>query len=159
MAYRRTGNYRNSLGNAANSGYRIGIVVAAWHNDITNKMLQGALLSLKKGGISTQAIIIDKVPGSFELPLAAQWLYNKHKTDAVICIGCIIKGETPHYKFIAQAVTTGIMELGIKHNIPFIFGVLTTNTLKQAQQRSGGKYGNKGTEAAKTALEMLNLKK
>ena len=141
------------------SGYRIGIVTTQWHSDITNKLLKGVLDTLKKYGFKSSAIAIKKVPGSFELPLGAQWIAKEHKADAVLCLGCIIKGETPHFEYISQAVAYGIMELNLKHNIPFIFGVLTTNTLKQARQRSGGKHGHKGVEAALAALEMLKNKK
>lgn len=158
MAYRRSGNNLVKSRPAAKFACRVGIVVAKWHNDITGKLLLGAVQTLKNSGIPAKSIIISEVPGSFEIPLGAQWLTRKYKPDAVICLGCIIKGETPHFRYISQAVATGIMELNLKHNIPFIFGVLTTNTLKQAQQRSGGKVGNKGTEAAQTAIEVLNLK-
>jgi 6,7-dimethyl-8-ribityllumazine synthase len=137
----------------------IGIVVAQWHNDITGALLKGALAALKKSGIPSSSVIIKNVPGSFELPLGAQFLRQRDKADAVICLGCIIQGETPHFEFISQAVAQGIMDLNLKYNIPVIFGVLTTNTVKQAKQRSGGKHGNKGADAAIAALEMLELKK
>jgi 6,7-dimethyl-8-ribityllumazine synthase len=137
----------------------VGIVVTRWHSDITDKLLKGAIDTLKQHGVKASAIKVKKVPGSFELPLGAQWLKESAKPDAVICIGCIVKGETPHFDFISQAVAHGIMDLNLKYNIPFIFGVLTTNTVKQAKQRSGGKHGNKGTEAALAALEMLVNKK
>ena len=145
--------------NLAKAHYRIGIVLTRWHSDITDKLLKGALDTLKKHGISASSIILKRVSGSFELPLGAQWIKESEKADAVICLGCIIKGETPHFDFISQAVAMGIMDLNLKYNIPFIFGVLTTNTLKQAKQRSGGKHGNKGAEAALAALEMLANKK
>jgi 6,7-dimethyl-8-ribityllumazine synthase len=137
----------------------IGIVVAQWHNDITGALLKGAIDSLKKSGIPSSSIIIKHVPGSFELPLGAQWLREHDNADAVLCLGCIIQGETPHFDYISQAVANGIMALNLKYNIPVIFGVLTTNTVKQAKQRSGGKHGNKGADAAIAALEMLELKK
>jgi 6,7-dimethyl-8-ribityllumazine synthase len=145
--------------NLSKANYRIGIVSTRWHSDITDKLLKGALDTLKKHGIPTSAITLKKVPGAFELPLGAQWIKESAKADAVICLGCIIKGETPHFDYISQAVAMGIMELNLKYNIPFIFGVLTCNTLKQAKQRSGGKHGNKGVEAALAALEMLGNKK
>jgi 6,7-dimethyl-8-ribityllumazine synthase len=138
---------------------RIGIAVAQWHDDITGKLLAGALSTLKKHGVKSSSVIIKHVPGSFELPLGAQWLMENNKVDAVLCLGCVIKGDTPHFDFISQAVANGIMELNLKYNKPFIFGVLTTNNLKQAKQRSGGKHGNKGSEAALTALDMLGKKK
>ncbi|MGP8214388.1 MAG: 6,7-dimethyl-8-ribityllumazine synthase [Bacteroidia bacterium] len=141
------------------SGKRIGIAVAQWHNDITDVLLHGALDVLKKAGIKASDIIIMQAPGSFELPLTAQWLIKDSIVDAVLCLGCIVKGQTPHFHYISQAVAQGIMKVGIEHNIPVIFGVLTTNTLQQAKERSGGKHGNKGADAAVAALEMLENRK
>lgn len=141
------------------TGKRIGITVAQWHNDITESLLQGALDVLKRGGIKATDILIMQVPGSFELPLSAQWLIKDTKADAVLCLGCIIKGETPHFDYISQAVAQGIMKVNLEHNKPVIFGVLTTNTVQQAKERSGGKHGNKGADAATAALEMLENKK
>ena len=134
------------------------ILVAEWHKDITGKLLKGAKKTLIENGVHSKAIIVNEVPGSYELPLGAQWIIQKHRPDAVICLGCVIKGETPHFDFIAAAVANAIMELNIEHNIPVIFGVLTTNTFKQAINRSGGKHGNKGEEAALAALKMLELR-
>ena len=141
------------------TGKRIGITVAQWHNDITEPLLQGALDVLKKGGIKAGDIYITQAPGSFELPLTAQWLLNENDCDAVLCLGCIIKGETPHFDYISQAVAMGVMNVSLAHNVPVIFGVLTTNTLQQAKERSGGKHGNKGADAAVAALELLEIKK
>jgi len=141
------------------TGKRIGITVSQWHTDITEPLLQGALAVLKKGGIKDKDIIIIQSPGSFELPLTAQWLINQSDADAVLCLGCIIKGETPHFDYISNAVANGVMNVGLAHNIPVIFGVLTTNTVQQAKERSGGKHGNKGSEAATAALELLEIKK
>jgi 6,7-dimethyl-8-ribityllumazine synthase len=141
------------------SNKRIGIAVAQWHNDITEKLLKGAIDVLQKGGIQPSDIIIMQAPGSFELPLTAQWLIKDSKADAVLCLGCIIKGETPHFDYISQAVAGGVMKVGLEYNIPVIFGVLTTNTVQQARERSGGKHGNKGADAAVAALEMLEAKK
>ena len=139
-------------------GIKIGIAVAQWHDDITCELLNGALAALNQMGVKGSAIKIKEVPGSFELPLGAQWLIEKNKVNAVLCLGCIIQGETPHFDYISQAVANGIMQLNLKYNIPTIFGVLTTNTLKQAQERSGGKHGNKGGDAAIAAIEMLGVK-
>jgi len=135
---------------------KIGIVVSQWHNDITSALLNGALTYLKSQRISTKNIEIAYVPGSFELPLASQWQLE-HGLDASICLGCVIKGETMHFDFICNAVAQGVKDLNLKFSKPVIFGVLTPNTLKQAQQRAGGKYGNKGIEAAEAALQMLVL--
>lgn len=138
------------------SSVKIGIVVSQWHKEITHALLSGALLYLKSNRISTKNITIDFVPGSFELPLGAQWQLERG-LDAVLCLGCVIKGETMHFDFICNAVASGIKDLNLKYSKPVIFGVLTPNTLKQAQQRAGGKYGNKGQEAAEAALQMLHL--
>ena len=158
MASRRTKQTANpKLFNL--KGVSIGIVVAQWHNDITSALLKGATATLKQAGIKDASIKTKKVPGSFELPLGAQWQIEKDKVDAVLCLGCIIKGETPHFDYISEAVANGIMQLNLGYSIPVIFGVLTTNTLKQAKERSGGKHGNKGTDAAIAALEMLQNRK
>jgi 6,7-dimethyl-8-ribityllumazine synthase len=137
--------------------YSFGIVVADWNSDITYKLLDGAVKTLEENGTDEKDILIEHVPGSFELPFAAQTMSSRKKFDAIICLGCIIQGETRHFEFIASAVANGIMQVGLKEEIPVIFGVLTTNTLLQAQQRSGGELGNKGVEAAITALKMAAL--
>jgi 6,7-dimethyl-8-ribityllumazine synthase len=133
---------------------RFGIVVSDWNSDITWSLLDGAVATLKKHGASDDNIIVKHVPGSFELTLGAQFLAEYDDLDAVICLGCVIQGETPHFTFICQGVTQGITQLNLEYNIPFIFGVLTTNTLQQAVDRAGGKHGNKGDEAAITAIKM-----
>ncbi len=132
-----------------------GIVVAEWNEGITSALLEGALETLKKHGAQEKNIIIKTVPGSFELSLGAQWLAQEARIDAVIALGCIIQGETRHFDFISQAVADGITNVGLKYNKPVIFGVLTPDTLEQAEDRAGGKHGNKGDEAAITALKML----
>lgn len=134
-----------------------GIVVSEWNSDITNSLLQGAIETLKTNNVEEKDIYIQYVPGSFELPFGASKLLEKKKFDAVICLGCVIQGETRHFDFICNAVANGIMEVSLRKDIPVIFGVLTTNTLEQAQDRSGGKHGNKGIEAAITALKMASL--
>jgi 6,7-dimethyl-8-ribityllumazine synthase len=136
---------------------RFGIVVSDWNREITWSLLKGAVATLKKHGASDDEIIIKHVPGSFELTLGAQFLAEYDDLDAVICLGCVIQGETPHFTFICQGVTQGITQLNMEYNIPFVFGVLTTNTLQQAIDRSGGKLGNKGDEAAITAIKMAAL--
>ena len=132
---------------------KIGIVVSEWHPEITEALYRGAEKVLLDNKIKKENILRKNVPGSFELPLAAQQLTDK--TKAVICLGCVIKGETDHYDFICDAVANGIMNVGLKANLPVAFGVLTTTTLEQAQARAGGKYGNKGEDAAYTVLKML----
>ena len=148
---------------------RIGIVVSEWNDQITNALFQGAFETLIKEGINEKNIFVKTVPGSFELTIGAQQLLEKHrkkltpyyvfnsisKLDAVICLGCVIQGETKHFDFICEAVANGITNVSIKYNKPVIFGVLTTDNLQQAIDRSGGKHGNKGVEAAITALKML----
>ena len=134
-----------------------GIVVSEWNNTITFALLSGALDTLKQAGAKDEQIEIIKVPGSFELPYAANLLAKRKEIDAIICLGCVIQGETPHFDFVCQACALGIMKVGLKHKKPCIFGVLTTLNNEQAVDRSGGKHGNKGIEAAVTALKMLSL--
>jgi 6,7-dimethyl-8-ribityllumazine synthase len=141
------------------SDMRFGIVVADWNRDVTSKLLKGAKKTLLKHGATKKNIIIKHVPGSFELTLGAQFLAEYDDLDAVICLGCIIQGETPHFTYICQSVTQGITQLNLDYNIPFIFGVLTTNTHQQAVERAGGKHGNKGDEAAVTAIKMATLQR
>lgn len=136
---------------------RFGIVVSDWNKDITWSLLDGAVSTLKKHGVLNDNILVKHVPGSFELPLAGQFIAEYDDVDGVICLGCIIQGETPHFTYVCQGVTQGIASLNLEYNIPFIFGVLTTSTLQQAIDRSGGKHGNKGDEAAVTAIKMAAL--
>jgi 6,7-dimethyl-8-ribityllumazine synthase len=137
----------------------IGIVVSEWNTEVTGALCQGAVDSLVEYGIKPKAIDIRYVPGSFELPLGAFLMLQAKKYDAIICLGCIIQGETRHFEFIAQAVAKGIMDLGLGWLTPVIFGVLTTDTIEQAKARAGGKHGNKGVEAAVSALKMIQLTK
>jgi 6,7-dimethyl-8-ribityllumazine synthase len=139
------------------SGFRIGIVVSEWNIEVTGSLLDGAIKTLKQYGVNDENIVVRRVPGSFELTLGAQFLAEYDDLDAVICLGCVIQGETPHFTYICQGVTQGITQLNMEYNIPFIFGVLTTNTLQQALDRAGGIYGNKGDEAAITALKMASI--
>lgn len=136
---------------------RFGIVVSDWNHDITSALLEGAKRTLKKHGATEDNIIVKHVPGSFELTLGAQLLAEYDDLDAVICLGCVIQGETPHFTFICQGVTQGITQLNLEYNIPFIFGVLTTLNLEQATERAGGRLGNKGDESAVTAIKMAAL--
>ena len=136
---------------------RFGIVVSDWNHDITQSLLEGATKTLKKHGATDNNIVIKHVPGSFELTLGAQFFAEYDDLDAIICLGCIIQGETPHFSYICQSVTYGITKLNLEYNIPFIFGVLTTLNHDQALDRAGGKHGNKGDEAAVTAIKMAAL--
>jgi 6,7-dimethyl-8-ribityllumazine synthase len=138
---------------------KFGIVVADWNADVTTALLDGAIRTLRKHGATEKNIIVSHVPGSFELTLGAQFLAEYNDPDAVICLGCVIQGETPHFTYICQGVTQGITQLNLDYNIPFIFGVLTTNTRQQAIDRAGGKHGNKGDEAAVSAIKMAALQR
>jgi 6,7-dimethyl-8-ribityllumazine synthase len=138
--------------------YKIALAVAEWNADVTGKLYNGAFETLIKHGVAEENILSVAVPGSFELSSAADILLTKRKDlDAVICIGCVIQGDTKHFDFICDAVANGITNVSIKHSKPVIFGVLTTNDLEQALDRAGGKHGNKGDEAAITALKMAEL--
>lgn len=140
------------------SAFKFAIAVAEWNAEITGSLYNGALQTLLKHGVLAENIISVPVPGSFELTAAAEILLQKHKDlDAVICLGCVIQGETKHFDFICDAVANGITNIGIKHGKAVIFGVLTTNDQQQAIDRAGGKHGNKGDEAAITALKMAEL--
>ena len=135
---------------------RIGIVVSEWNDQVTNALFQGAFETLVKESVNPENIVVKTVPGSFELTHGAQHLLETHnEVRAVICLGCVIQGETRHFDFICEAVANGVTNVSIKYNKPVIFGVLTTDNLQQAIDRSGGKHGNKGVEAAITALRML----
>jgi 6,7-dimethyl-8-ribityllumazine synthase len=137
---------------------KVGIVVAQWNNDITSKLASGAKKALVKAGIKKDNILIHPVPGAFELTLGAQLLIEMAAVDAVVCIGCLIKGETPHFHYISETVTMHISQLAMRYTRPVSFGVLTVDTHDQAKERAGGKLGNKGEEAAQAALTMLSLK-
>jgi len=140
------------------STLKVGIVVSHWNEEITGALLEGALNTLKKHGVVQENILVRTVPGSFELPYGARIVAEQFTPHAVICLGCVIQGETKHFDYICQGVTKGITELNLDYDIPFIFGVLTTNNLQQAKDRAGGKHGNKGDEAAITALKMTTLR-
>lgn len=136
---------------------KFAIVVAEWNEEITEALYEGAVEGLVNNGVKKNNIIRKNVPGTFELTLGALWMAEKKQIDAVICLGCVVQGDTPHFDYICQAVAYGVTEINIKTKKPVIFGVLTTLNSKQALERAGGKYGNKGEEAALTALKMLNF--
>ena len=143
-----------------NANFKIGIIVSRWNEQVTGALKEGAMQTLLEAGVARQNILDFEVPGSFELPSAAAMLLDANEdVDAVICLGCIIQGETRHFEFIAQAVANGIAKVGIEYTVPVIFGVLTCNTAEQAADRSGGKHGNKGVEAAASCLQMLHTHK
>lgn len=140
-------------------GMKFALVVAEWNYHITGAMAQGAKDTLIKHGASENDILIKHVPGTFELPLGGQYAAEYTDADAIILIGCVIQGETRHFDFICQGVTQGAVELNLKYNKPFVFSVLTTANEDQATSRAGGKLGNKGDEAAVTAIKMLYLRR
>ncbi|MGB3466601.1 MAG: 6,7-dimethyl-8-ribityllumazine synthase [Cyclobacteriaceae bacterium] len=136
---------------------KFAIVVSEWNESVTEALFSGALETLLKNGAKKENIYRKDVPGSFELSLGAQYVAAEETIDAVICLGCVIQGETRHFDFICNAVANGITEVGLKYNKPVIFGVLTPENQKQALDRAGGKHGNKGDEAAITAIKMLGF--
>ena len=138
-------------------GFTFGIVVSEWNHEITSALVKGAIETLMKHGADEDDIIVKYVPGSFELSLGAQLMIEYTESDAVICLGCVIRGETPHFDYICQSVTQGITHVNLEYNTPVVFGLLTTETQEQAQDRAGGKHGNKGVEAAITAIKMAVL--
>jgi len=137
---------------------KFGIVVAEWNWEITSALAKGAMDTLKRHGATKENISLKYVPGTFELPLGGQFFAELDNVDAVILLGCVIQGETRHFDYICEGVTQGTKDLNLKYNKPFIFGVLTTDNQQQAQDRAGGKHGNKGDEAAVTAIKMVDLK-
>ena len=139
--------------------YKIGIVKSEWNKNITDSLINSCMSFLLDSGIKQNNIIKINVPGSMELVLGASLLLNKKKVDGVIALGSIIKGDTDHDKYIAQSVSNGLINVSLEYNKPVIFGVLTTNNMKQAIDRCDGKKGNKGLESAYTLLKMLNLRK
>jgi 6,7-dimethyl-8-ribityllumazine synthase len=143
----------------AQKGAKIGIVKSEYNSEITDVLLESCLRELKKYGADEKNIKIMEVPGAFEIPFACQSMLTSGKYDAIIALGAVIKGETPHFKYIAKTCAQGIMDVSLKMNKPIIFGVLTTENLKQARERTkGGARGDKGVEAALSALKMINNK-
>jgi 6,7-dimethyl-8-ribityllumazine synthase len=143
---------------AGASKYRIAIVVSEYNEKITSALRQGCLDTLKKYWVKEKNIFVEPVPGAYELPLAARWMYDKKKADAVVALGCVIKGDTDHDVYINTSVSQALMNLSLQTKAPFVFGVITPNSLQQAKDRAGGKHGNKGVECAVAALKMLSLK-
>ena len=146
-------------GNFVSKGIRIGIVAARFNEFITSKLLGGALDGLKRHEVSEDCIDIAWVPGAFEIPLIASKMAKSGKYDAVICLGAVIRGSTTHYDYVCSEVSKGIAHVSLNHDIPVMFGVLTTENIEQAIERAGTKSGNKGFDAAMSAIEMANLYK
>jgi 6,7-dimethyl-8-ribityllumazine synthase len=138
-------------------GLRFGIVVSRFNEFISSKLLEGALDCLFRHQADKNDVSVVWVPGSFEIPITAQRMAASGNYNAIICLGTLIRGETPHFDFIASEVSKGIAQVGLKHNLPVLFGVITTDTIEQAIERAGTKAGNKGFNAAESAIEMANL--
>lgn len=139
------------------ANYTFGIVVSQWNAEITGALLDGAIKGLLDNGAQEENIKVIEVPGSYELIAGADFMLSTGNFDSVIALGCVMQGETRHFDFICDAVANGLSNASLKHSKPVIFGVLTTDTMSQAQERAGGKHGNKGEEAAITAIQMVNL--
>lgn len=146
-------------GNLSASGSKFAVIESRFNDFITSKLLEGSLDCLNRHGCNEKDITIIKVPGSFEIPLVADIAAASKKYDAIICLGTVIRGGTPHFDYIAAEVSKGIASVSLKHGIPVSFGVLTTDSIEQAIERAGTKAGNKGWDAALTAIEMVNLLK
>ena len=144
-------------GTISGKDIKVAIVLSLFNEFIGQKLLEGALKSLKENGVNEKNIDIVKVPGAFEIPLAAEKLASLKKYDTILCLGAVIRGETPHFDYVAEAASTGILQVSLKYSLPIAFGVLTTNNIEQAIERAGGKHGNKGYDIAITALEMVDL--
>ena len=140
------------------SNFRIGVVTSRFNQDITERLEQGALSRLSELGVPPDMVSVTRVPGAYEIPLAAKWLIDEARCDAVIALGAVIRGDTAHFDYVCNAVERGCTTLQLEKSCPVVFGVLTTDTEEQALDRVGGSHGHKGRDAADVALEMLNLK-
>ena len=139
------------------SSMRFGIVVSEWNSNVTGALLEGAVETLKKHGAKEENLLIQTVPGSFELTFGSAQMIKSGKVDAIIAIGCVIKGDTPHFDYVCAGTTQGLAHLNATTDVPVIYGLITTNNLQQALDRAGGVLGNKGTECAITAIKMLDF--
>jgi len=144
-------------GNLIGTGLKIGIVVSRFNSFITSKLLDGALDALKRHGVADDDVDIAWVPGSYEIPFIAKKFAESRKYDAIICLGAVIRGATPHFEYVASESAKGIAQVGLQTGVPTIYGVITTDTIEQAIERAGTKAGNKGADAAVSAIEMVNL--
>ena len=138
-------------------GLRIGIALARFNQSVTDRLFAGAVEALTRHGVADDAIDVATVPGAFELPLCAQRLASSGRYDALVCLGAVVRGETPHFEYVAGEAARGIAEVALRHDLPVAFGLLTTDTIEQALARAGGERGNKGYEAAMTVLEMVQV--
>ena len=146
-------------GDLAAKGLKFGIVAARFNDFITSRLVDGAVDGLQRHGVAEGSIEIVKVPGAYEIPLAAQMMARAKKYDAVICLGAVIRGSTPHFEYVSAEVSKGVAAVSMEAGVPVIFGVLTTDTIEQAIERAGTKSGNKGWDAALAAIEMANVMK
>ncbi|HDP94309.1 MAG TPA: 6,7-dimethyl-8-ribityllumazine synthase [Candidatus Aminicenantes bacterium] len=144
-------------GQLVSRGFRYAVVVSRFNNFISERLLEGARDALVRSGAEEEEIEVFRVPGSFEIPLAAKRLARAKRHDAVICLGAVIRGETPHFDYVASEVTKGVAQLNLEFAMPFAFGIITADNTEQAVERAGNKMGNKGFQAAQSAIEMLNL--
>jgi 6,7-dimethyl-8-ribityllumazine synthase len=151
------GTYEEYEGTLDASGMRLAVVAARFNGDVTKLLLEGALDELADRGVESDAVQVAWVPGAFEIPLAAKHLAESGELDAVICVGAVIRGDTAHFDYVAGECAAGVSRVGLDTGIPVSFGVLTTDDLDQALARAGGAEGNKGAEAAATAVEMVDL--
>ncbi len=149
----------NYQGTLTAAGFRFGIVISRFNSHVTSDLLTGAMDCLLRHQADEKKIDTVYCPGAFEIPLTAQLLAQSKKYDALLCLGCVVRGETPHFDYIASEMSKGIAQVSLAHNIPVGFGVLTTDTMDQAVDRAGGKGGNKGWDAALSIIEMVNVKK
>ena len=146
-------------GKLSGKGFRFGIIVSRFNNFITDRLQKGAIDALVRHEVKENDIDLAKVPGAFEIPFLAKQMTKSKKVNAVICLGAVIRGETPHFEYVAAEVSKGVAAVAMESNIPVIFGILTTETIEQAIERAGTKSGNKGWDASLSALEMVNLYK
>ena len=151
--------YQVLEGKISAEGFRFGMIVSRFNDFISSKLVEGAMDALLRHGAKEDQVSLAKVPGAFEIPLAAKKLAQSGKYDAIICLGAVIRGSTPHFEYVAAEVSKGIANVALETNIPVTFGVLTTDNLEQAIERAGTKAGNKGWDAAMAAMEMVNLYK
>lgn len=146
-------------GTGDGEGLRVCIVVARWNGFITRKLLEGAVSALREGGLTEDDVTVAWVPGAFEVASAANWAARSGRFDAVVCIGCVIRGDTPHFDYVAGGAAEGVSRVSLETGVPVIFGVLTVENVAQAMERTGGKEGHKGEEAGRAAIEMATLRK
>lgn len=144
-------------GGRQGQGLRVGVVVARFNEFITRRLLEGCQEALRRHGVRPEDVTVAWVPGSFELPLAAQTMARSGSYDAIVCLGCVVRGETAHFDYVAGSAASGVAQAALATGVPVIFGVLTTNTMEQAMERSGGRLGNRGYDGAVAAIEMADL--